>query len=137
MPETPQEVLELLQTLLQRAYAPYSRYPVAAVVRSRSGRLYGGVNVENAAYPLSRCAEQSAVLQMVSAGEREIAEVWVMSRGEQPATPCGGCRQVLMEFAPPSLPVHCLSSEGSALHTTLGELLPHGFSRSHLNPKEG
>ncbi|RDI94647.1 cytidine deaminase [Meiothermus sp. QL-1] len=130
--QAPPEVLRLLQNLLEHAYAPYSGYPVAAVVRSSRGNLYGGVNVENAAYPLSRCAEQAAVLQMVSAGEREIAEVWVLSRGEAPATPCGGCRQVLSEFAPPWAPVHCLSTGGGELHTTLGQLLPHAFSRNHL-----
>jgi cytidine deaminase len=95
--------------------------------------LYGGVNVENAAYPLSRCAEQSATLQMVSAGEREIVEVWVLSRGEKPATPCGGCRQILSEFARPETPVHCLSASGSELHLTLGELLPHAFTKQYLD----
>ncbi|MCX7602035.1 MAG: cytidine deaminase [Meiothermus sp.] len=136
MSKTPPEVKELLHLLLTRAYAPYSGFAVAAVVKSRSGRLYGGVNVENAAYPLSRCAEQSATLQMVSAGEREIAEVWVLSRGKQPATPCGGCRQVLSEFAPPETPVHCLSADGPELHATLGALLPHAFSKQYLDGPE-
>ncbi len=133
VPKTPSKVLEQLHLLLTRSYAPYSGFAVAAVIKSRSGRLYGGVNVENAAYPLSRCAEQSATLQMVSAGEQEIAEVWVMSRGKQPATPCGGCRQVLSEFAHPETPVHCLSADGPELHTTLGELLPHAFSKQYLD----
>jgi len=124
--------LSKLEQLLTRSYSPYSGFAVAAVVKSRSGRLYGGVNVENAAYPLLRCAEQSATLQMISAGEREVVEVWIMSRGEQPATPCGGCRQVLSEFAQPDTPVHCLSTNGAELHTTLGELLPHAFSRRYL-----
>lgn len=132
MSHTPPEVLEALHALLNRAYAPYSGFAVAAVVKSGSGRLFGGVNVENAAYPLSRCAEQSATLQMVSAGEREIAEVWVLSRGLEPATPCGGCRQVLSEFAHPNVPVHCLSADGPELHTTLGELLPHAFNKQYL-----
>lgn len=133
VPKTPKKIIEKLQQLLAHSYSPYSGFAVAAVVKSRSGRLYGGVNVENAAYPLSRCAEQSATLQMVSAGEREIVEVWVMSRGKQPATPCGGCRQVLSEFAQPNLPVHCLSADGPELHTTLGELLPHAFTRQYLD----
>lgn len=133
MPRTPQKILKKLQQLLDRAYSPYSGFAVSAVIKSGSGRLYGGVNVENAAYPLSRCAEQSATLQMVSAGEREILEVWVLSRGRQPATPCGGCRQVLSEFAHPDVPVHCLSTDGSELHTTLGELLPHAFGKQYLD----
>jgi len=136
MPKTPKKVLEQLKLLLTRSYAPYSSFPVAAVIKSRSGRLYGGVNVENAAYPLSRCAEQSATMQMVSAGEREIAEVWVLSRGEQPATPCGGCRQVLSEFGHPEVPVHCLSIDGTELHTTLGALLPHAFTKQYLKEQK-
>jgi cytidine deaminase len=134
--KTPQEIVELLYQLLERSYSPYSGFAVAAVIKSGSGRLYGGVNVENAAYPLSRCAEQSATLQMVSAGEREIAEVWVLSRGAQPATPCGGCRQVLSEFAHPGVPVHCLSADGPELHTTVGALLPHAFGKQYLQPDQ-
>ncbi len=131
----PPEILELLHRLLERAYAPYSDYHVAAVVRSSSGKLYGGTNVENAAYPLSRCAEQGAVLQMVAAGEREIAEVWVMAKDSRPATPCGGCRQVLSEFAAPSTLVHCLSQAGQGRTLSLEELLPHAFGPKYLHPK--
>jgi len=134
--ETPKEVLEQLHLLLARSYSPYSNFAVAAVIKSVSGQLYGGVNVENAAYPLSRCAEQSATLQMVSAGEREIAEVWVLSPGDQPATPCGGCRQVLSEFARVEVLVHCLSTGGSELHFTIGALLPHAFSGGNLDRLE-
>jgi cytidine deaminase len=134
--QTPPEVLENLHLLLSRSYSPYSRFAVAAVIKSASGRFYGGVNVENAAYPLSRCAEQSATLQMVSAGELQIAEVWILSRGEKPATPCGGCRQILSEFASPQVPVHCLSVAGPELHTTVGELLPHAFSGRYLDGPE-
>lgn len=126
------EIRQRLEGLLSRSYAPYSKYPVAALVRSSSGKLYGGVNVENAAYPLSRCAEQSAVLQMVSAGEREIAEVWVMSGGDKPATPCGGCRQILAEFASPEVKVHCSNTNGLELTATVGELLPLAFSNKYL-----
>lgn len=132
MSEIPAEILEQLQSLLSRSYSPYSKYQVAAVVKSASGRLYGGVNVENAAYPLSRCAEQSAVLQMVSAGEQEISEVWVMTRGEKPGTPCGGCRQILSEFADNQTPVHCLTVSGERLDSTVGGLLPFGFSGRYL-----
>lgn len=124
--------LDLLHQLLERAYAPYSHYPVAAVIRSKSGKLYGGVNVENAAYPLTRCAEQVAVGNMVAAGEQEIAEVWVMTKGEVAGTPCGGCRQVLSEFAGPETPVHCYLSDGSNQSYGLGSLLPFAFTPERL-----
>ncbi len=125
-------ILEQLQDLLKRSYSPYSHYAVAAVIQSASGKLYGGVNVENAAYPLSRCAEQSAVLQMVSAGEQEISEVWVMTRGAKPGTPCGGCRQILAEFADGQTPIHCLTEAGESLDSTMDELLPLAFSGRYL-----
>lgn len=124
--------LEMLHQLLDRAYVPYSNYPVAAVIRSKSGKLYGGVNVENAAYPLTRCAEQVAVGNMVAAGEREIAEVWVMTKGEVAGTPCGGCRQVLSEFAVPQTLVHCHLKDGSSESYSLGSLLPFAFTPERL-----
>ena len=125
-------ILEQLRTLLKRSYAPYSQYRVAAVIKSKSGQLYSGVNVENAAYPMSRCAEQSAVQNMVTAGEQKIVEVWVMTRGKKPGSPCGGCRQVLSEFADPKVAVHCYTDKGEELHTTIGELLPHAFGPKYL-----
>jgi cytidine deaminase len=121
------EPLALLRELLTRSYAPYSKFPVAALVRGRSGTFYGGVNVENASYPLSRCAEQNAVAALVAAGEREVLEVWVMSQGRLPALPCGGCRQVLAEFAGPETPIHCWLPDGLGPTYTLGELLPKAF----------
>ncbi len=121
------EIFEQLVALLGRSYAPYSRFPVAAIIKTKSGKLYAGVNVENSAYPLSRCAEQGAVSAMVVAGEQEIAEVWVMGKGEKPPTPCGGCRQVLSEFAVPEVRIHCLTDSGQTSTNTLGELLPYAF----------
>lgn len=130
---TPPEILERLQTLLERSYSPYSRYPVAALIRSRSGKLYGGTNVENAAYPLSRCAEQGAVMKMVADGETEISEVWVMAGTGDPGSPCGGCRQVLSEFAEPDTPVHCLNKQGEGTTLRLNELLPYAFGPKYLH----
>ncbi|RIH83658.1 cytidine deaminase [Calidithermus roseus] len=119
-----------LRALLQKAYAPYSRYPVAAIVKSASGRLFFGVNVENAAYPMSRCAEQIAVGAMVAGGERRIAEVWVMARSAP--TPCGGCRQVLSEFAGPEVKVHCLDQNGQEQVYRMADLLPFAFGPEDL-----
>jgi len=129
----PPEVLEQLQILLARSYSPYSKYAVAAIVRSKGGKLYGGTNVENAAYPLSRCAEQGAVLKMVADGETEIAEVWVMARASDPGSPCGGCRQVLSEFGEPDTPVHCLNQHGQGKTLSLSELLPYAFGPKYLS----
>ena len=112
---------------MTRAYAPYSRYPVgAAVEEDPAGRIFTGVNVENASYPLALCAERSAVAAAVTAGVRRLAAVAVVSQGDPPATPCGACRQVLAEFNP-DLVVLVGGPEGAWSRYRLGELLPHPF----------
>ena len=101
--------LPLLQEAIVRAHAPYSGFPVSAVVRGVSGACYSGVNVENAAYPQGWCAEASALAAMVMGGENRLTEVAVMAEGDKVCTPCGGCRQKLKEFALPGTQVLCYS----------------------------
>lgn len=110
-----------------RAYAPYSGFMVGAAVRGASGLIYAGCNAENAAYPEGWCAETAAIAQLVAAGERRIAEVCVVSDRDPPATPCGGCRQRLAEFAGPDAPVHLADLGGIRRTMTLAELLPAAF----------
>src|SRR5919202_2457338 len=81
------------------AHVPYSRFPVGAARRAASGRVHAGCNVENAAYPQGQCAEASAIGVMVAAGDRDIVEAAVIGGGEGLCSPCGGCRQRLVEFA--------------------------------------
>lgn len=114
------------------AYAPYSGYRVGAAIQTRSGRVFVGANVENVSYGATLCAEQAAVAAMVTAGEREIAEVAVATRDG--GTPCGICRQMLAEFAPnpQSIAVHCGDESGHVRVFSLSELLPEAF-RAKLN----
>lgn len=114
------------------AHAPYSHYLVGAAVRSASGRVYAGCNVENAAYPQGWCAETSAIAAMVSAGDREIVAVLTVCDGEQLGTCCGGCRQKLREFAALEVPIHAADRNGVRATFTLGELLPVSFGPEHL-----
>jgi cytidine deaminase len=111
-----------------RAHAPYSGYQVGAAIQSASGAIFAGCNVENASYGLSLCAERSAILQMVAAGEREPVAVVVVTRGPTPGTPCGACRQTLTEFAR-DLPVRLVvrGSPTATRTTTLAALLPDAF----------
>ena len=125
-------LLELARQAMRRAYAPYSRFAVGALVRGASGRLYAGCNVENAAYPLGCCAEAAAIAAMVMGGETRLIEVAVMGQGETLLTPCGGCRQRLREFATPDTPVHLCGPEGVRKTVTLGDLLPLAFGPKHL-----
>ena len=114
------------------AHAPYSGFAVGAALRTPSGRIFAGANVENAAYPQGQCAEASAIGAMVAAGEPEIVEVAVVGGGEGLCTPCGGCRQRLAEFAGPEVQIHVCGPEGLRRTLNLGELLPFSFSGRNL-----
>lgn len=121
------DMMALARDAMGRAYAPYSKFAVGAVLRGGNGKLYAGCNVENAAYPLGVCAETAAIAAMVADGERRIAEVLVMGASETLVTPCGGCRERLREFAADSTPIHLCGPEGLRRTVTLGELLPLAF----------
>jgi cytidine deaminase len=114
------------------AYAPYSRFHVGAALRTPSGALFSGCNVENAAYPEGVCAEASAISAMALAGERRIAEILVIGDGEGLCTPCGGCRQRIREFTDGETLVHVAGPEGVRATFRLSALLPESFGPGHL-----
>jgi len=107
------------------AYAPYSKFRVGAALETASGRVFTGVNVENASYGATVCAERSAVFTMIGAGERDIARIAVYTEGPELAMPCGMCRQVLFEHGPNAEVVVAGLTE--ARTTTLRALLPEPF----------
>ena len=115
-----------------RAHAPYSNFKVGAAIRTVSGQVFVGCNVENVAYPEGTCAEAGAIAAMVAAGERDIAEVLVLADSPQPVTPCGGCRQKLAEFGQGNVVVRLAGPEGEKGEMTLAELLPGAFTTTHL-----
>ncbi len=118
------------------AYARYSGYAVGAALRAASGRIYAGCNVENAAYPLSQCAEANAVAAMVLGGDREIIEIAIAGPGEVLCTPCGGCRQALAEFGDAGVRVHVCGPTGDVVEESLGVLIPHAFGPENLADTE-
>ena len=126
------ELLTVARQAMSRAYAPYSGFTVGAAVRGASGRVYGGCNIENAAYPQGWCAEASAITAMIMAGEQHVIEAAVIGPGAALITLCGGCRQKLREFAAPDIPVHLCSLEGISKTVTLAELLPLSFGPENL-----
>lgn len=113
----------------ERAYAPYSHFTVGAAVLGGSGAVYSGVNVENASYGLTICAERSAISSAVLAGERDIRAVAVCT--ENGVTPCGACRQVIREFAA-DCPIYVLDANGNRRQTSLAALLPQSFGKRDL-----
>jgi len=125
-----QSLIDLANTARLRAYAPYSNYPVGAALRTKTGRLYTGVNVENAAYPQTMCAERVAIFKAVSEGEKEFEVISVVT--DNGGSPCGGCRQVMAEFG---LDTIVLLGDGTGKlvkETTVRELLPDAFTPVHL-----
>jgi cytidine deaminase len=128
----PEDMIALARGAMERAYAPYSKFRVGAVLRGANGKLYAGCNVENAAYPQGTCAEVAAIASMVSDGERRITEVAVMAEGDALIAPCGGCRQQLREFAAETVPVHLCDPTGVRRTVTIGELLPLAFGPDNL-----
>jgi len=128
--EEKQALIDLANEARRRAYAPYSNYPVGAALRTRSGRLYTGVNVENAAYPQTMCAERVAIFKAVSEGEIEFEVIAVVTKNG--GSPCGGCRQVMAEFGLDTI-VLIGDGEGKLVkETTVNELLPEAFTPKHL-----
>ncbi|HUP28083.1 MAG TPA: cytidine deaminase [Chloroflexia bacterium] len=115
-----------------RAYAPYSGFRVGAALLSRSGKVYLGCNIENAAYSPTICAERTALATAIAAGEQPggFEAIAVVADSEEPATPCGVCRQVLAELAAGALVLMAAAPEKGDGRLTLRveELLPHGFT---------
>jgi len=128
----PQALLAAADAVMRDAYAPYSQFRVGAALRSPSGAIHVGANVENAAYPQGQCAEASAIGAMVAAGESEISAVAVVAEKLDVCPPCGGCRQRLKEFAAPGTPVYLGRPGGPMESTTVGELLPLAFDEESL-----
>jgi len=112
------------------AYAPYSNYPVGAALLAKSGEIYTGVNVENAAYPITMCAERVAVFKAVSAGEKGVQAVAVVT--DNGGSPCGSCCQVLAEFGLDTIVL--IANQGGNLidRTTVSDLLPGAFTPQDL-----
>ena len=125
------ELLQAARAVRNNAHAPYSGFKVGAAIRAGSGRIFSGCNVENASYPEGTCAETGALAALVAAGETQVTEVAIIADGPQVVTPCGGCRQRLMEFAHGEVPVTMLTLAGKMQTMPLSALLPGVFTLQH------
>jgi cytidine deaminase len=127
-----QELIALADKARAMAYAPYSNYRVGAALLTGSGKVYTGVNVENASYGLAICAERTAAVKAVSAGEREFVAIAVVT--DNGGSPCGACRQVLAEFGP-QMRIILADSAGKSREYSMSELLPDSFGPANLPKK--
>jgi len=126
-------LIDLANEARRRAYVPYSNYRVGAALRTKTGRVYTGVNVENAAYPTTMCAERVAVFKAVSDGELEFEVISVVT--DNGGSPCGSCRQVLAEFGLDTIVLIANGNGELIKEMTVGELLPEAFQPKFLEKK--
>jgi cytidine deaminase len=129
---SPRSLLDAARESLGRAYAPYSKFPVAAAVVDDEGRVFTGVNVENASYGLTMCAERVAIFTAVAAGARKLRALALTSKNGGVLMPCGACRQVMAELFDASAPVYSDTGKDRYKTTTLRDLLPKPFGPDDL-----
>jgi len=126
-----EELVRAARAARRNAYAPYSHYAVGAAVLARSGKVYSGCNVENAAYPTSLCAERVAIFKAVSEGERELVALAVVTSNA--GSPCGACRQVFSEFAEDDAIIVLATARGNRRKKfSMKQILPDRFGPEHL-----
>ena len=128
-----QSLIDLANKARQHAYIPYSHYPVGAALRTMTGKIYTGVNVENAAYPQTMCAERVAIFKAISEGEKEFEIISVVT--DNGGSPCGGCRQVMAEFGLDTIVLMADGNGNLVKETTVKELLPEAFTPDKLSIK--
>ncbi len=132
-----QQLIKEAITAREQAYVPYSKFKVGSAVLTKSGKVYHGCNIENAAYSMTNCAERTAMFKAVSEGDNEFAAIAVVADTKAAVSPCGACRQVMAEFCSPDMPVYLTNLHGDVQETTIGELLPGAFSTEDLDYAAG
>lgn len=129
---TKDQLIEEAKRIRGNAHVPYSQFPVGAALLAKSGKVYTGCNIENAAYPVSCCAERVAIFKAVSSGETDFSEIAVAADTERPVPPCGACRQVMSEFFGASTIIHMTNLKNDVKTVTMEELLPFSFQASDM-----
>ncbi len=121
------EWLEAAVDAQKQAYVPYSKFAVGAALVTKSGKVFQGCNIENASFGLTNCAERTAFFKAISEGEHEFQHLVVTGDTDEPISPCGACRQVMVEFCSPDMPVTLCNTKGEQKEMTVGSLLPYHF----------
>lgn len=126
-----QKLIAAARQAREHAHAPFSKFRVGAAVRTKSGRIYSGCNIENASYGLTLCAERVAIFKAISEGEREFDSIVVVADDESLTPPCGACRQIIWEFCG-DVPVLLANLKDKVERERAGKLLPRPFDSSHF-----
>ncbi|MBJ7949398.1 MULTISPECIES: cytidine deaminase [Bacillus cereus group] len=124
--------IEEANKMLSKAYIPYSKFPVGAALVTKEGKIYTGCNIENASYGLCNCAERTAIFKAVSEGERDFSYLVITGETDGPISPCGACRQVIVEFCDPKMRVLLTNVKGDEKEVTVEQLLPGAFTIDDL-----
>ncbi|MFD1360527.1 cytidine deaminase [Lentibacillus salinarum] len=127
-----QELLDKARESKTKAYVPYSEFPVGAALLTRSGKMYTGCNIENAAYPVTCCAERVAIFKAIADGEYTFNEMAVVADTERPVPPCGSCRQVMSEFFDSETTIYLTNLHHETKRVTMEELLPFSFQSDDM-----
>lgn len=121
-------LVDLAIAASQNAYVPYSNFPIGAALKTADGQVYTGCNIENASFGLTNCGERTAIFKAVSEGHHDLVELAVYGQTEEPVSPCGACRQVMVEFFKPDAKITLIAKSGQTVEMTVGELLPYSFT---------
>lgn len=122
-----EELIKQALVARNNSYSPYSNYKVGCALLTKSGKIFLGANIENCAYGPSNCAERSALFSAISNGEREFEKMAIVGSSNEPAYPCGVCRQVISELAP-NIEIICAKDTKTYVVHNINELLPYAFS---------
>ncbi|KHE67522.1 cytidine deaminase [Halobacillus sp. BBL2006] len=131
-----ENLIKEAKEIRKRAYTPYSKFPVGAALLTEDGTLFTGCNIENAAYPVTCCAERVAIFKALSEGHTKFKELAVVADTKRPVPPCGSCRQVMSEFFPQEMKIHTTNLHGDTRTMTMEELLPFSFGAMDLTHED-
>ncbi|WP_420537280.1 cytidine deaminase [Leuconostoc mesenteroides] len=124
----PRKLVDVANQALNDTYTPYSHFSVGAALLGENGEIFKGVNIENVSFGLTNCAERTAIFTAIAAGQRHFHGLVISGRTDEPIAPCGACRQVMVEFFAPDMPIWLINDQGKEIETNIAELMPGSFN---------
>ncbi|MCJ7841847.1 cytidine deaminase [Lederbergia sp. NSJ-179] len=128
-----EQLVKAAKLARERAYVPYSKFPVGAALLTKDGKIYTGCNIENASYGMTNCAERTAIFKAISEGDQEFTRLAVIADTDRPVPPCGACRQVIAEFCPRDMEIVLTNLQGKQKRIKAEELLPFAFTAEDIH----